>query len=217
MTNQREAFEKWWDSPTYAVNNDYREDSPIYWADIGWQAAQADQADEIKELKLKLEQFKALTDDKQTEILRLTEISAGVIAQLQLDKDKLREAEDAAWNNFEAIQPIENWLIEHGLLMVIHEGDGKSAGLNILESVKAIHAKNQITSQPESQPESTVRVFRPARDDWEGFESHWESKIPVVLNNQTTQKHTCRYSRSMQSHPRKCLDCNEAETHGIGE
>ena len=49
------------------------------------------------------------------------------------------------------------------------------------------------TSQPESQPES------------------------VVLNNQTTQKHTCRYSRSMQSYPRKCLDCNEAETHGIGE
>jgi hypothetical protein len=34
----------------------------------------------------------------------------------------------------------------------------------------------------------------------------------VVLNNQTTQKHTCRYSRSMQSHPRKCLDCNEAES-----
>lgn len=39
-----------------------------------------------------------------------------------------------------------------------------------------------------TQPESTVRLFRPARDDWEGFESHWESKIPVVLNNQTAQK-----------------------------
>jgi hypothetical protein len=63
-----------------------------------------------------------------------------------LDNERLREAEDAAWNNFEAIQPIENWLIEHDLLMVIHEGDGKAAGLNILESVKAIHAKNQITT-----------------------------------------------------------------------
>ena len=43
---------------------------------------------------------------------------------------------------------------------------------------------------------------------------------PDVLNNQTTQKsnHACRYSRAMnQSYPRKCLDCNKAETHGIPE
>ena len=40
----------------------------------------------------------------------------------------------------------------------------------------------------ESQLESTVRLFRPARDDWEGFESHWESKIPVVKESLTVQK-----------------------------
>ena len=35
----RYKFEKWWDSDTYSVNNAYEEGTPLYWADIAWQAA----------------------------------------------------------------------------------------------------------------------------------------------------------------------------------
>jgi hypothetical protein len=54
----REAFEKWWDSDTYKVNNDYLEDTPIYWACIAWQAAQENQAETIAQLEVDSKRLK---------------------------------------------------------------------------------------------------------------------------------------------------------------
>ena len=80
-----EAFEKWWDSPDYKVNNDYPEDTPIFWACIAWQAAQADQAERVKELEAEL--LVTQNDDD----VYCNEMEA-TIAQLQLENQKLREA-----------------------------------------------------------------------------------------------------------------------------
>lgn len=80
--NTQESFEKWWDNDTYIVNNGYEEDSPIYWAHIGWQASQADQAKTIAQLQLdnaKLrEALEACKYDCQTgEVIGITKEALG--------------------------------------------------------------------------------------------------------------------------------------------
>ena len=54
--------------------------------------------------------------------------------------------------------------------------------------VCASQPDSQPDSQPESQPESTVRNNRTPREDWEGFESPWESKISTEKESLTVQK-----------------------------
>lgn len=83
-----EAFEKWWDSPTYAVTNNYKEDSPIYWADIAWQAAQADQAERVKELEFSTER----ANEAFFNLCQTCAERDGTIEQLQLENQKLRDA-----------------------------------------------------------------------------------------------------------------------------
>ena len=51
-------------------------------------------------------------------------------------EEKLKDAEDAAWNNYKAVETITDYLIENDWLEITVEGDGKEAALNIINSVQ---------------------------------------------------------------------------------
>jgi hypothetical protein len=53
-------------------------------------------------------------------------------------KEELKEAEFAANNNYRCTQVVDNYLIENDLLVIIHDGDGEAAGMNIVESIKRL-------------------------------------------------------------------------------
>ena len=65
---------------------------------------------------------------------------ASTIAQLKLDLEK---ASNAAWNNFVAIEVINDYLIELDLLVITHHGGGREVGLNIVDSIKQLHLENK--------------------------------------------------------------------------
>ena len=75
MTSQRESFEKWFTElePHTVFNYDSPVENFAWW---GWQAAQADQAERVKELEI---QNALYADDE----IQLNE----TIAQLQLEND----------------------------------------------------------------------------------------------------------------------------------
>ena len=92
-----EAFEKWWDSDTFAgspyapLGREYpiEECSPLYWAHQGYKAAQADQAERVKELEAKVSAYdKWLSDGVYYTTAEAFELHDGYnskIAQLQLE------------------------------------------------------------------------------------------------------------------------------------
>jgi hypothetical protein len=92
MTNQKEAFEKWYDDGNNdPLPTDYEILGKRYlW--MGWQAAQADQADEIKELQVDISRLKRALE-MGGELYRHT------VAQLQLDNDTLRKALESVKNS----------------------------------------------------------------------------------------------------------------------
>lgn len=84
MTNQREAFEKWWGCKPQEYQLDMTTDERLFmWVWGAWQAAQADQAERVKELE------KAGADLLRINMERTTENS-----QLQLENQKMRDALD---------------------------------------------------------------------------------------------------------------------------
>lgn len=48
-------FNRWWDADELMQTNPYPEDTPVWWAWEGWQAARAESAKEIEELRLALD------------------------------------------------------------------------------------------------------------------------------------------------------------------
>lgn len=86
MTSQREAFEKWWGDKPQEYKLDMTTDEKLsMWVWGAWQAAQADQAERVKELEAEL--LVTQNDDD----VYCNEMEA-TIAQLQLENQKLREA-----------------------------------------------------------------------------------------------------------------------------
>lgn len=82
MTYQ-EKFEQWWGSDTYSIGNDYKEDTPIYCAHIGWQAAKQDSAAEIAQLQadnLKLREALVMIADESAEELWQGEVAREALA-----------------------------------------------------------------------------------------------------------------------------------------
>jgi hypothetical protein len=74
---------------------------------------------------------------------------------------KLEGAEIAAWNNWEALEQVQNFLIEHNLLLTPYDGEGEAAGKNIVHSIQAIIGKLVIQGMkthaqpiPNNSPES---------------------------------------------------------------
>lgn len=52
----------------------------------------------------------------------------------------LVESEASGWANFNALQYINDWLIERDLLKINHEGDADAAAKNVTDSIAAISA-----------------------------------------------------------------------------
>lgn len=48
-------FNRWWDADELMQTNPYPDDTPVCWAWEGWQAARAESAKEIEELRLALD------------------------------------------------------------------------------------------------------------------------------------------------------------------
>lgn len=51
---------------------------------------------------------------------------------------ELEDAEKIAWNNWHALEPVQNFLIEHNLLLTPFDGDGEAAGKNIVHSLQTL-------------------------------------------------------------------------------
>ena len=88
MTSQREAFEKWWDKASFIKEKKLNDRFLARASAIeAWQAAQADQAERVKELENKIDIINGTRNNLRIVIHTMEEN-----AQLQLENKKLREA-----------------------------------------------------------------------------------------------------------------------------
>jgi hypothetical protein len=84
---------------------------------------------------------------------------AAVRVQLEL-------SEKAGWENFEAVQEIDNFLISKSLLTIRHNGGGKEAGRNVAESIADIVSRAE---RAESALAAAKAEAEALRDDAERY------------------------------------------------
>ena len=104
MTRQNEAFEKWFTElePHTVFNYDSPVENFAWW---GWQAAQADQAERVKEL-----------EESCADLIRINMERTTENAQLQLENQKLREALEfySDCNHFDNNSNGSVTIVDHG-------------------------------------------------------------------------------------------------------
>jgi hypothetical protein len=106
--------------------------------------------------------------DAATEIDRLR-------AEVASLKEELKEAEFAANNNYRCTQVVDNYLIENDLLVIIHDGDGEAAGMNIVESIKRL-------TQQLAAANGRVEMLQKALEYGKRYEAAFTEGVPRPLH-----------------------------------
>ncbi len=94
-------------------------------------------------------------------------------AQLAEAKKELGEANEAALNNFEAVQEIDLWLAMHDVLEITHEGGGKAAGLNVVDALESM--RNQLLAT-QAHAARLVEALDSCLDDTKEALADWKEQ-----------------------------------------